>query len=162
MPPKTFDVPGGQIVVVPDPKAERPTRRTYPARYKAAILAEYDQLDKRGKGELLRREGLYTSLISAWREQRDRYRAAFPSTSPERLRETALSDWLYRIPTLHLAEAAHAGGAQVWLYELCWGFGSAGASHGLDTLLCSEPPTSTPDLPKLVRKQWPNPDNSRS
>jgi para-nitrobenzyl esterase len=51
------------------------------------------------------------------------------------LRETALSDWLYRIPTLHLAEAAHAGGAQVWLYELCWGFGSAGASHGLDTLL---------------------------
>jgi para-nitrobenzyl esterase len=78
---------------------------------------------------------LYTSLVSAWREQCDRYRAAFPSTSPERLRETALSDWLYRIPTLHLAEAAHAGGAQVWLYELCWGFGSAGASHGLDTLL---------------------------
>lgn len=28
-----------------------------------------------------------------------------------------------------------AGGAQVWLYELCWGFGSAGASHTLDTLL---------------------------
>ncbi|MGB5756586.1 MAG: hypothetical protein WBM50_06700, partial [Acidimicrobiales bacterium] len=72
MPPKTFDVPGGQTVVVPDPKPERATRRTYPAKYKAAILAEYDQLDKQGKGELLRREGLYTSLISAWREQRDR------------------------------------------------------------------------------------------
>ncbi|WP_211241202.1 hypothetical protein [Pseudonocardia spinosispora] len=37
--------------------------------------------------------------------------------------------------TVHLAEAAHAGGARVWLYELSWGFSSAGASHGLDTLL---------------------------
>jgi hypothetical protein len=34
-------------------------------------LEEYEQLDKAGKGALLRREGLYTSLISAWREQRD-------------------------------------------------------------------------------------------
>ncbi|MDZ7732498.1 MAG: hypothetical protein U5R31_04735 [Acidimicrobiia bacterium] len=47
-------------------------RCTYSAKYKAAILAEYEQLDKQGKGELLRREGLYTSLISAWRDQRDR------------------------------------------------------------------------------------------
>lgn len=59
--------------MVPDPKMpERATRRVYPAKYKAAILAEYDQLDRAGKGELLRREGLYTSLISAWRDQRDR------------------------------------------------------------------------------------------
>jgi transposase len=73
MPPKTFDVPGGQTAVVPDPKQpDRATRRTYPAKYKAAILDEYEQLDKAGKGELLRREGLYTSLISAWRDQRDR------------------------------------------------------------------------------------------
>jgi hypothetical protein len=34
-------------------------------------LVEYEQLDKAGKGALLRREGLYTSLISAWRLQRD-------------------------------------------------------------------------------------------
>ena len=73
MPPKTFDVPGGQTLVVPDSKMpERATRRSYSAKYKAAILAEYDQLDKRGKGELLRREGLYSSLITAWRDQRDR------------------------------------------------------------------------------------------
>jgi para-nitrobenzyl esterase len=39
------------------------------------------------------------------------------------------------MPALHLAEAADLGGAQVWLYELCWGFGPHGASHGLDTLL---------------------------
>ena len=44
--------------------------RTYSAAYKARVLEEYDGLDKAGKGALLRREGLYTSLISAWRQQR--------------------------------------------------------------------------------------------
>jgi transposase len=59
---------------IPDPevpeRAKRP--RSYSARYKAEILAEYERLDKAGKGALLRREGLYTSLISEWRKQRDR------------------------------------------------------------------------------------------
>ena len=64
-----------------------------------------------------------------------RYRAAYPSATPKQLRETALSDWLYRMPALHIAEAADRGGARVWLYELSWGFGPRGASHGLDTLL---------------------------
>ncbi len=68
--------PGGHAVRVedvPDPEVgERATRRTYTARYKLQILAEYERLDKAGKGALLRREGLYTSLISAWREQRDK------------------------------------------------------------------------------------------
>lgn len=84
MPPKTFDVPGGQTLVVPDPKPERAKRRTYSAKYKAAILAEYEQLDKQGKGELLRREGLYTSLISAWRDQRDRGALAALEAAPGR------------------------------------------------------------------------------
>jgi hypothetical protein len=35
------------------------------------MLAEYESLDKAGKGALLRREGIYSSLISAWRLQRD-------------------------------------------------------------------------------------------
>lgn len=64
-----------------------------------------------------------------------RYGAAYPSAGADELRETAMADWLWRMPTLHLAEAAHAGGARVWLYELCRGFGPHGASHGLDTLL---------------------------
>ena len=64
-----------------------------------------------------------------------RYRAAYPSATPRQLREIALSDWLYRMPAVHLAEAADVGGGRVWLYELCWGFGANGASHGLDTLL---------------------------
>jgi transposase len=59
-----------------DPEPEvleraRPPRQ-YPAKYKTEILAEYERLDKAGKGALLRREGLYTSLVSEWRKQRDR------------------------------------------------------------------------------------------
>jgi transposase len=59
---------------VPNPEvAERPRPpRSYPAAYKLRVLEEYEQLDKAGKGALLRREGLYTSLISEWRKQRDR------------------------------------------------------------------------------------------
>lgn len=58
---------------VPDPEVPARARsRRYSASYKAKILAEYEELDKAGKGALLRREGLYTSLISAWRDQRDR------------------------------------------------------------------------------------------
>ena len=48
------------------------TRRRYTAKYKLEILAEYEQCDRQGKGALLRREQLYTSLISEWRKQRDR------------------------------------------------------------------------------------------
>lgn len=50
----------------------RHTRRRYGAAYKLEILAEYESLDRDGKGELLRREVLYTSLLSEWRKQRDR------------------------------------------------------------------------------------------
>lgn len=58
--------------LVPDPEVPARARsRRYSASYKAKILAEYEELDKAGKGALLRREGLYTSLIAAWRAQRD-------------------------------------------------------------------------------------------
>jgi len=57
---------------VPDPEVPAKARsRSYSAAYKARVLDEYESLDKAGKGALLRREGLYTSLISAWRIQRD-------------------------------------------------------------------------------------------
>jgi transposase len=60
--------------VADDPEPEVPARaqrRRYSAAYKQKILAEYESQDRAGKGALLRREGLYTSLISVWREQRD-------------------------------------------------------------------------------------------
>ena len=54
----------------PDPEVPpKATRRRFPAEYKARILAEYERLPDGEKGALLRREGLYSSLISEWRKQ---------------------------------------------------------------------------------------------
>lgn len=47
-------------------------RRSWPATYKLAILAEIDAAERSEIGEIMRREGLYSSLISEWRKQRDR------------------------------------------------------------------------------------------
>jgi transposase-like protein len=55
-----------------DPEVpERAQQRRYSAAYKLRFLSEYEGLDKSGKGALLRREGLYSSLVSEWRKQRD-------------------------------------------------------------------------------------------
>ena len=57
----------------PDPEVPERARgpRRFPADYKARILAEYEPLSKAEKGALLRREGLYSSLLTEWRRQRD-------------------------------------------------------------------------------------------
>jgi len=48
-------------------------RRQHPAEYKLRILKEVDECKGKGEvGALLRREGLYSSLVSKWREQRER------------------------------------------------------------------------------------------
>ena len=54
----------------PDPEVPpKATRRRFAPEYKARILAEYERLADGDKGALLRREGLYSSLISEWRKQ---------------------------------------------------------------------------------------------
>jgi len=64
------------------------------------------------------------------------YRAAYPDATPGQLYELVNCDWLFRMPSQHLAEAAHTGGGPVWLYELCWSFNrEERASHSLDLLL---------------------------
>jgi len=56
----------------PDPEVpERARRRTFTAKYKLEILAAYDAAPDGEKGALLRREGLYSSHIVAWRKARD-------------------------------------------------------------------------------------------
>ena len=61
-----------------DPAA-KPRRRTFTAEKKLALLAEYDAADSDGRGALLRREAIYTSHISQWRQQRDRGTLTGPS-----------------------------------------------------------------------------------
>ena len=56
----------------PDPEVpERARRRTFTAAYKLEVLAAYDAAGPGEKGAILRREGLYSSLISEWRRARD-------------------------------------------------------------------------------------------
>ena len=56
----------------PDPEVpERARRRTFTAQYKQKVLAAYDAAAPGEKGAILRREGLYSSLISEWRRARD-------------------------------------------------------------------------------------------
>ena len=47
---------------------ERAARRQFRAEYKAGILAEYEKAGRGEQGALLRREGLYSSHIDAWRK----------------------------------------------------------------------------------------------
>ena len=57
----------------PDPEVPERSlgRRQFSAKYKAKVLAEYDALPRSARGAMLRREGLYSSLITTWRRQRD-------------------------------------------------------------------------------------------
>ena len=59
---------------IPDPEVvPKAKRRQFTAKYKLRILKEADRCTERGQiGELLRREGLYSSHLSNWRQQRSR------------------------------------------------------------------------------------------
>jgi transposase len=62
----SLNVPDPEVVV----KAER---RHFTAEYKQRILQEADTCTQRGEvGALLRREGLYSSHLNTWRQQRQR------------------------------------------------------------------------------------------
>lgn len=50
---------------------DRPRRRTFTAAYKLRILRQIDEAGPGGIGAILRREGLYSSLLTDWRRQRD-------------------------------------------------------------------------------------------
>lgn len=62
-------------VMTGDETEVRRARRSWPAQYKLEILDEIDEAKRSGVpgavGEICRREGLYSSLVSEWRKQRD-------------------------------------------------------------------------------------------
>ena len=64
---------GASVVDAPDPEVvPKAKRRRFSAEYKLRILREADACTESGEiGALLRREGLYSSLLSDWRRQRD-------------------------------------------------------------------------------------------
>jgi transposase-like protein len=59
-------------ILIADPEVpEKARRRRFSAKYKLRILGEADRCSEHGQlGELLRREGLYSSHLTCWRKQR--------------------------------------------------------------------------------------------
>ena len=61
----------GAVAASPE-LTDRPRRRTFTVQDKLRILADTDRaIGSGGVGAILRREGLYSSVLSDWRRQRD-------------------------------------------------------------------------------------------
>jgi transposase-like protein len=58
-------------------------RRQYSRTYKLRIMAEAEQCQHGEVGALLRREGLYSSVLSKWRQQKAAGKLDGPSGNPE-------------------------------------------------------------------------------
>lgn len=98
------------------------------------------------------------------------YRKAFPDADPTAMYELIFSDWLFRMPTLHLAQSHAASGGTTYLYELRAQApnGPFGACHGLDVPLVfgamnegmgamltgGDPPAAFVALGDLMRREW--------
>ncbi|MFH9424163.1 carboxylesterase/lipase family protein [Streptomyces sp. NPDC017529] len=100
------------------------------------------------------------------------YRTGYPDASPTDLHDLVMSDWLFRMPSLHLAEAHISGGGTSYLYELAWPSpamgGVLGSCHGLDVplvfgafsgeiaelLLGEEPPPEAGVLSETMMAAW--------
>jgi para-nitrobenzyl esterase len=101
-----------------------------------------------------------------------KYRDAFPDATAEQLYVQVLTDWIFRMPALQLAEAQTAGGGRAYLYELAWeapgANGLLGACHGLDLpllfgtfgaslgplLFGPEPTEEAHAAAALIRRTW--------
>lgn len=112
------------------------------------------------------------ATFAPWPDGPVAYRRAYPDVTAERLYEIVNSDWLFRMPTLHLAQAHAASGGRTYLYELRApapaGGLMLGACHGLDVPLVfgtsgqgtaefltgRRPPSEFAALGDLMRAEW--------
>jgi para-nitrobenzyl esterase len=110
-----------------------------------------------------------SDALAALADSPSAYRTAYPDADPEALFELVHSDWLFRMPTLHLAQAHAAAGGRTFLYEVCYpaAVGGLGACHAIDVplvfgsyqalgqvLFGPEPPAGAVALGDLMREQW--------
>ncbi|MEW2359323.1 carboxylesterase family protein [Spirillospora sp. NPDC029432] len=100
------------------------------------------------------------------------YRAEHPGAGVDDLYALLCSDWLFRMPSAHLATAQAAAGGTAYAYELAWPAPAMpdllGACHGLDVpltfgnldvgmaqLLCGKPaPPEAEELSERIRSAW--------
>lgn len=107
--------------------------------------------------------------LAAFAPDPERYRELWPD--PEECHEVVRSDWLFRMPSLKLAEAQVAAGGRAFVHELTWpapGMGGVlGACHGLDVplvfgnlgegataMLIGEPTAETRAVSERMRSAW--------
>jgi para-nitrobenzyl esterase len=97
-------------------------------------------------------------------------RATYPQAGAEELFTLVQSDWLFRMPSLHLAAAHFAGGGEAHLYELTYpapaSDGMLGACHALDVPLVfgtlpaapdffgASPPQEAVEVSSRMRAAW--------
>jgi para-nitrobenzyl esterase len=92
------------------------------------------------------------------------YRATRPAASPGELLMAIVTDWIYRLPAIRLAEAHTRGSGRTYMYEFAWKSpqfaGQLGACHlielpfvfdnldkqGLEGLLGTHPPQQVADI----------------
>ncbi len=84
-------------------------------------------------------EKLYASIIGRHPEPAKliaTYRASRPDASPGELLSAIMSDWMFTIPSIRLAEAHAAHSANTYVYDFAWPSptcgGRLGACHGLE------------------------------
>ncbi|ANA97146.1 carboxylesterase/lipase family protein [Mycobacteroides chelonae] len=95
------------------------------------------------------------------------YRLAYPKLTDAQLYETACSDYLYRMPSVHLAQAHSGGGGVAYLYEFCFEQSSIGAGHTAeiplvfgtlggpgDTLYGPSPSSAAGALSAEMQRNW--------
>ncbi|MFC5745554.1 carboxylesterase/lipase family protein [Actinomadura rugatobispora] len=100
------------------------------------------------------------------------YRSAHPGAGADDLYALICSDWLFRMPSAHLATAQAEAGGTAFAYELTWPSpamdGALGACHGLDVPLTfgnldagiaalaigSPPPEEAAALSERIRRAW--------
>jgi para-nitrobenzyl esterase len=107
--------------------------------------------------------------LAALADRASAYRTAYPDADPETLFELVHSDWLFRMPTLHLAQAHAAAGGRTFLYEVRYpaAVNQLGACHAIDVplvfgayqalgqmLFGAEPPAGAVAVGDLMREQW--------
>ena len=104
-----MDARGEVVVVTEDVQVvAKPRRRTYTAEYKRRILKEADACTAPGAiGALLRREGLYSSLLVEWRRARGRGELA--ALAPKQLIDDGMPEGKDRAVRMRSAPAERAG-----------------------------------------------------
>lgn len=86
--------------------AAKGVRRQFPAAYKLRILREADACTTPGAiGALLRREGLYSSHLTTWRQQREQGALAALTAKPRGRAAAVPAPWARRLADLEQENA---------------------------------------------------------